>query len=336
MRKGLAVEALAMAVKNLQVELRRMERSESSFLEAYRRARLNAFQLEFLAKFLRKSKTSNREIFEVLHATTKEIEDRLGAFNETDELITLCEKQDIHLGPKKTAADHYIHRRHKEWKILNSWLKASGWYKQKSHEIQELLNGLEDYQPKELRDSALKKMIKVTTELQAAVDSGDYSPKRQSGYQVPEVERKVHELRREIRKIPMYASYLPGLFTLTSEKVPGSIFYQPLAKTALAKSDYAKLPAVTVNRPLKISLYHYLAINRYVQELGVAKDWAQNLERLRKDGLSGEVSYDQLDLSLRDAFGCPVPFNELVSRIIGEIRSNRIFESMSGYFEKQR
>ena len=335
MRKSLAAEALASAVKNLDGELRRMRKNERSFLEAYRRARLNAFQLEFLAKFLRKSKPANREIFETLHGLTKELEDRLGAFNETDELISLCEKLGLRLNGRDTAAAYFTDRRHKGWRSLNDWLKNTGWYGSKTAEVRQLLGRLEDYGTEELREAAVGKMIKVTREIQAAVEDGEYSPKKKSGYVMSEVESKVHELRREIRKIPMYASYLPGLFTLDSKKVPGT-FYGWLAKTELVKSEYARLPRARVKRPIEISLFHYLAINRYVLELGAAKDWAQNLERLREAGLSGEVSFDQLDLSLRDAFGQTVPFNELVGRITGEIRKARLFTDMAKFFEKQR
>lgn len=336
MRKSLAAEALSSALKNLGSELRTMQRNEKSFLGAYRRARLSAFQLEFLAKFLRKSKSANREIFEILHGCTKELEDRLGGFNETDELLAYCEKLELMLRDGIPAAEVLRENRHKEWKTLSTWLKTSGWYAEKMVEMGSLLERLEDYEPRELRQAALAKMAKVAGELQSAVENGEYSPRKKSGYELSEVESKVHELRREIRKIPMYASYLSGLFTLTSENVPATRPFRALAKTEIAKSDYARLPKAKAKHPLKLSRFHYLAINRYVLELGAAKDWAQNLARLRDLGLKGDISFDQLDLSLKDAFGQPVPFNPLVRRITEEIRSTRLFGAMAEALESQR
>jgi hypothetical protein len=99
MRKKASVQArvLTSAVDNLKRKLVIMSGGEKPFLTHYRTARLHAFQLEFLAKFLRKSKMENLEVFERLHILSKDLEDRLGAFNETDEMIDFCQKYDLHL-----------------------------------------------------------------------------------------------------------------------------------------------------------------------------------------------------------------------------------------------
>lgn len=344
MGRSLQAKILSAALKGLKRELTAMDRSEKAFLERYRTARLHAFELEFLAKFLRKSRPANLEIFERLNLAAKDLEDRLGEFNEIDEMISFCEKHVINFGLGRPAAEVYKDLRAKNYSGLKKWIKAAGWSGTFSavDQIEKLLAGLEDLDDSELRAAAIKKMTKVLIELQENTDAGAYNPKKSSGYTMKEVEPKVHELRREIRKIPMYAGYLNGVFSLSEEPAASSKgaeralkYFAPLTKTPIARSPFAKLPKAKISRPLSIPRPFYLAVTKYVSELGFAKDWAQNLERLREAGLPGKISFDQLDTSLKDVFGTPESFNALTARIIAEIQETQIFRHMAANFTAQ-
>ncbi len=344
MGRSLQADILATALKDLKKELAAMEGSQKAFLARYRKARLHAFQLEFLAKFLRKSLPANQEIFERLHLITKDLEDRLGAFNETDEMLAYVVKNEINLSEHLTAAAHFEEQRDEAYAALQAWMKLAGWRGEltATARIAELLRGLEDLDNAGLRQFAAKKMAKFLRELQENVDAGEFNPKRKSGYVIKEVEPKVHELRREIRKIPMFAGYLEGLFTLTdgykppSKDATGTLkYYSPLLKSELAKSDFAKLPKPRVKEPLAIARPFFLGVTKFVSELGFAKDWAQNLEQLHETGVGGEINFDQLDVSLKDVFGRPEPFNSIAARSIIEIKKTQIFRHMSDYLEAQ-
>lgn len=342
--RGLQAAVLATALKNLKKELTAMAGSEKAFIGRYQTARLYAFQLEFLAKFLRKSQSVNLEIFERLHLTTKDLEDRLGAFNEIDEMIGYCEKRGIHLSERQPAAEYFKNQRDQSLSKLKLWMKSAGWTgdQKAAGEIAKMLERLEDLDDQDLREAAAKKMVKVLRELQKNTGEGAFNPKKGSGYVLKEVEPKVHELRREIRKIAMYAGYLTGAFALTDKYVPDSKsasntlkFFSPLIKTALAKSKFANLPKPAIEKPLLIPRPYFLAISKYVSELGYAKDWAQNSERLRLAGLEGKISFDQLDPALKNVFGRPEPFNSMVARTIVEIHKTQIFRHMADFFAAQ-
>ncbi len=344
MGRSLQAEILSGALRGLRKELLAMGRSEKAFLERYRIARLHAFELEFLAKFLRKSRPANLEIFERINLAAKDLEDRLGDFNEIDEMIAYCESREVNFGAGRPAAAVFEELRAKNYTGLKKWMKASGWSGElgAAKKIEKLLTGLEDLTDAELRAAAIKKMSKVLTELQENTDAGAYNPKKATGYTMKEVEPKVHELRREIRKLPMYAGYLKGVFSLSEKPAApskGAVrslkYFAPLEKTPVAQSPFAKLPKPEISRPLSIPRPFYLAVTKYVSELGYAKDWAQNLERLREAGLSGKISFDQLDTSLKDVFGKPESFNALTARIIMEIQETQIFRHMAANFTAQ-
>lgn len=341
---SLQTEALTSAAKNLQKELAAMARGPKPFLARYRQARLHAFELEFLAKFLRKSQAANQEIFERLLVITKEIEDRFGAFNEIDEMVSYSEERKIHLPDGTSAAAYFTRKRAVLLRELTGWMKANGWSGKSPKaldKISGLLAKLEDLDDESLRAAAIKKMTKVLNEIQDNVDKGAYAPRKGSGYIFSEVESKVHELRREIRKIPMYAGYLKGVFIIgarpqTKKSAKTVRCFTPLTKTALTKSEFAHLPKAKLKKPLEIAFPYFLAITRYVSELGFAKDWAQNIERLMEAGIPGSLSFDQLDPSLKDIFGRPLPFNLMAGKILDEIHETQIFRRMAEDFEAQK
>ncbi len=317
---------LERALKNLRSELARMKGGQRPFLARYRKARLHAFELEFLAKFLRKSSPANQEIFERIQTAAKDIEDRLGEFNELDELIAFAQKNDLALSSDLEK------KRQAEYETLTKWI--ANWREETPAKLAALIAKLEPLGPGNLRAVAIKKMAKVCREIQNNVDSGAYDPRKKSGYSIAEVEPKIHELRREIRKIPMYANYLRGSFALT-DKFSSTKHFKHLRKSKVAKSPFAKLPKASAHAIL-IPRDYFLAITKFVSELGWAKDWAQNLQRLRETGIEGELSFDQIDVSLKDCFGHPVPFNRLTLKIIKEIRDSKLFTRLADSIESQR
>jgi len=349
MRKTRTIQeaVLTSALQNLTSELLSMKKGEKAFLTHYKTARLHAFQLEFLSKFLRKSDTANLETFERIMVLTKDIEDRLGGFNEIDEMVSYSKAHGVRLAGGASAEGHFLALRKDAYEELWTWMSINGWIGRPVElaEIQRLkglIDRLEPLSDENLRHFAAKKLAKALRELQDNADRKSFAPKKKTGYQISEVEPKVHEARREIRKIPMYTGYLSGVFSLTdharlkSKKARQALeHFTPLIQTPLSKSGFAQLPLPKIKDPLLLPRPFFLAITKYVSELGFAKDWAQNLERLRHAGLKGEINLNQLDLTLKDVFEQPKPFNLMVGAILEEICESQIFAALADFVEAQ-
>ena len=336
-------QLLTSRIKALREQLEAMSTGEKPFLAAYQSARLHAFEIEFLAKFWRKASAGNREHFENLNALAKNIEDRLGEFNEIDEMIGFTKGKDMVLPSGEAATDHFLKERKDAYHDLSAWMKRNGWLGPKElsalAEMQTWVAQMEWLNDVELRAYAGKKMAKTLRELQELADEGAFDARKKSGYQLAEVEPRVHEARREIRKIAMYANYSKGLFALTHKPTPplkrSWEYFAELARSPVAKSKYSQLPPKSIRDPLLLPFPFFVAVTKYVSELGAAKDWAQNLERLRHAGLPGEICLDQLDPALKDVFGCPTPFNALVTRNLNEIRATQLFRLSADFLETQ-
>lgn len=331
------------SMNGLARELNKMRKGEDAFLKHYRAARQHAFRIEYLAKFLRKYR-GNKKQFDWIAAEAKEFEDRLGRFDELDAMITFCREKDIRCENGKPAADEFMKIRDDRLEDLRRWMMKHGWCGEKwRSDLESALNSVDWKNTKALRHYTIERMAKILREVQDEIDGGDFLPKhRKSGYTMREVESKVHEARRHVRKLSMLMSYTDGMFVTgqgpkraTGQTGKALDFYAPLLKTKVAKSPFAELPRASIPDPVEVPRAFLAAITKYVDELGVAKDWAQNLNRLHIAGIGGRVMFDHLDPSLRTVFGMPVPFNKLVTGLLGEMKKTKIFAVMAKLIEEQ-
>lgn len=103
----------------------------------------------------------------------------------------------------------------------------------------------------------------------------------------------VHELRRQLRWLPIYAVALDGVFTFAEERHPVRA-YEPLLHDEVARSPYARLPSSErEDDPQPISRSLYLRNTQLISELGALKDEGERIEALafalQGAGLAGDL-----------------------------------------------
>lgn len=100
----------------------------------------------------------------------------------------------------------------------------------------------------------------------------------------------MHELRRQLRWIPIFAVSLDGL-VVTSDKHNPVKEYRALLTSEVAASPYARLPEpIREDRPIEISRSLFLATVDLISQLGELKDAGEDLEGLEHALLGGGVA----------------------------------------------
>lgn len=326
------------SLEQLKGELNGLRGGQEDFLAHYKKARNYAFQLEMMAKFLMQQQ-GNKVRFAQIRAVTKDLEDRLGRFNETDELLAKFKEKDITFPNGESAKKHYEAKLETEIIELKQWLKDNGWLRMsgKVSDIEDLLSQMKWVDQKTFREYAIVSMNGYLRELQSDVDAGKFDPAdKKTGYTMEEVEDKVHKLRRAIRMVSQVMAYSGGLFVLT-DKVRGLgrkafaavDFYSPILKNRIATTDFAKLPEAYDKNPILVPRTLFAVNTSHVEVFGTAKDWAQNLDRLLHAGMQGRIDLDHLDINLVNREGTPMPFNALVASILKEIKETQLYANMA-------
>jgi hypothetical protein len=100
----------------------------------------------------------------------------------------------------------------------------------------------------------------------------------------------MHELRRQLRWLPIYAVSVDGL-VVTSDKHNPVKEYRAFLTSEVAKSPYASLPEpVREDRPIEISRSLFLAAIDMIAQLGELKDLAEDVEGLEHALIGGGVA----------------------------------------------
>jgi hypothetical protein len=100
----------------------------------------------------------------------------------------------------------------------------------------------------------------------------------------------LHELRRRLRWIPIFAVSLDGLI-VTSDKRNPARKYRELLTSEVAKSPYARLPdPIREDKPIKISRSLFLAAIDLISQLGELKDIGEEVEGVQHALIGGGVA----------------------------------------------
>jgi hypothetical protein len=100
----------------------------------------------------------------------------------------------------------------------------------------------------------------------------------------------LHELRRQLRWLPIFAVSLDGL-VVTSDKRNPVKEYRALLTSEVAHSPYARLPEpIREDKPIKISRSLFLAATALIAQLGELKDAAEEVEGLEHALIGGGVA----------------------------------------------
>lgn len=353
----LQTEIFNNAYKQLIEALIKSEGTNSEFMRYYTSVRTAAFRVQVLAKLFKKSGTSANEMrLEQLRLMSKELEDRLGRFNELDELVKIVKRRAAAQSEKGPKTGGFSVK--EEWELkrasalgdLRQWMRLKGWASQASEgglvETGRILASIEIMSDQDTMRYLQAKVPKMLRKLQEELAEGEYSPADpRAGYSVHEIEEKVHELRRELRELAMAMQFTGGVFSFTIP--PGTLpsastvalieKYKFVLGKAVAKTPFAKLPPVTVPDPLFVSRELFVLLVELTNEIGGAKDWAQDNQRLFEAGLEAAApKYTQRVTQIKGLDGRPTSLNALMRNLIRLLNEERPLEALASLIEVSR
>ena len=265
-------------------------------------ARQAMFKLQALARIYRKTHRGDEEIFDDLKARFKGLEDALGRVDYFEELSR--QVQNFGLDPK---VETYLRQRYsEEIDALSTLLLEEGWLQWQgaavgSPAVADTLNQLDTVEWRKAskdRNKILKFFCKQLLKLEAKSHTLDFD----------ELELGVHEFRRNIRWISIYAQALGGLCQLTGQDTLDSSLSAYHTREIL-DAPYTRYPHDPQERKsiaLDASLMY--AFNWLIDAIGDLKDEGQLEE----------------GLTLALAASCNLSDAEAHSRILEQLGSDRV------------
>ena len=197
--------------------------------------------------------------FDLIRRIGKELEDALGAYDMEKELLDVLEAA----GASKSEIAMARVRKEDKRKEVATYLEKYWKTGQRRRLIQQMLEQNPWLDSKDDREFYGRRVQKRLEKLQKKFEDGEFP--------VEDVEGGTHEMRREVRYIAMMMQFADGLFELDRKEILIKQF-KPLKDDPVAESQYATLPEVIVSKSIKVPWVVYLAITKYVYELGLAKD----------------------------------------------------------------
>jgi hypothetical protein len=152
--------------------------------------------------------------------------------------------------------------------------------------------------------------------------------------------RGLHELRRQLRWIPIYCVALDGLVVTDPESHPVKSYAQ-LLNSEIAHSPYARLPEPTrEDKPIVISRSLFLANTYFISELGRLKDSGELVEGFGHALLGSGVTRTSLDATqsafklLRRTPEEQYAVHLLAEKLYTELRKKRFFKRLRWDFKR--
>lgn len=216
------------------------------------------FKLEGLARIY--SKVHNKKIFTKLKEQFKEIEDLLGAIDfyaSFQREFINDPKLPIHI--KQYFADKTIEKT----KLFDKYLKKEDWYN--GDQFKKI--------SKELKSIKWQNEDKIVEQFQLIfIDEIRKIQEFTIDCKFEDLENDVHEYRRKLRWISIYANSLQGIIKLETTKVIAKMFIPYLTKEII-QSPYNKFELNTDSEHIiRFRKNNYLALSWLIAELGIIKD----------------------------------------------------------------
>lgn len=152
--------------------------------------------------------------------------------------------------------------------------------------------------------------------------------------------RGLHELRRQLRWIPIYCVALDGLVQTDPTSHPIKA-YAEFLDSEVARSPYARLPEpLREDRPVAISLSLFLANTHFISELGRLKDSGEIVEGVEHALLgsgAARTSVDARQHALRLLQRTPeeqVAVHLLAENLYKELRKRRFLKRLRAEFKR--
>ena len=233
-------------------------------------ARQCLFYLQALCRAYKKTGTKKR--FKDIGGAVKILEDQLGKIDYWDGWLKECSAcKGFPIAMLRTLRDH----RERELLVFQRMLDDGRWFADDDSTLDHILDSLAEedwHKAGKDREKIARFLIDEITELDAACRSG--------GFDFHELETGVHEFRRQLRWIGIYAFAFDGLIQLRMVENPET-FYQKYMTEAVVKSPFNILPPEKTGIvPLHFSAPDYYALSWIIAEIGKIKDVGQKIEAL--------------------------------------------------------
>ena len=266
-----------------------------------------------------------------VYENTKRLEDALGAVSMTKSNLTFAlevhKKQPLDPRVLTTLEEELAKAKTALQKILvDEWvprkdgaLHAEG----QSPAMQSIIRGWGD-----ARWASYDKDIKkVREEIASRLEKLESTP-----FDMNDLQGGVHELRRQLRWIPIYSEALNGLVHLDDDKNPIAA-YAPLLQDPLAQSKYVTLPAPTrEQKTIEVPKSLYVAAMKLILDLGAIKDAGEPIEFLVKafvqSGVTDAAQAHHLVLELVGGAQVEADLHKKAEAAYDEMRKTRLLDAL--------
>jgi hypothetical protein len=219
------------------------------------------FMLEGLCRMYRH--LHDEKTFKKILKEAKQIEDALGKY---DFYYTLY--QDIIATPLPEKVKQYVLQTQEQCALdLHQLLEVNDWWnEQKINEWNEILRGLNWMKPKKELEKLQQVYKAATIEVYHFVE--------RSPFPFEDMEEHVHELRRKLRWLSIYAHALDGLVTLyedVGQTLPEK--YQKYYTEKITNSPFTQfVGSLKYKHHLHLNKNSFIALSWMIAEISIAKD----------------------------------------------------------------
>lgn len=151
-----------------------------------------------------------------------------------------------------------------------------------------------------------------------------------------DLEGGVHELRRQLRWLPISLIALEGLVTLDTESKGPIAAFEKLKSDPVAQSPFARLPVTEGDKAhIEIPWTLFLALSKAIGDLGKIKDVGQQVEGLAHALQGSGMKAADAERAAEQAFGKPGGAHDVHAQakvLYAELRKSGLLEAMAKAF----
>lgn len=231
-------------------------------------ARNNFFDLEAAFRIFRK--TLSKEVAEPLHEIYKSAEDSLGKY---DFISSSSSKIASDTKLSEAIREKIIHQEKKARIELKQFLHKEKWLPDATENVSKQAEKMKDIlatDSEDFRYEYIKFLSKNISKIDEEYRKGELDPHL--------LEEGIHEIRRKIRWISIYAK-ISGGFIQTQKKEKINSEYKKYLTEEIISSPFIKLPLCPEGlEPITIRFENFAALSWMIQALGELKDEGLNYE----------------------------------------------------------
>lgn len=280
--------------------------------------RTPAFFLEALARVFAKSgHKSQKDDFEVLWMQFKVLEDALG---RVDAWSVFHEKAEKKWRSRSAVVEVLREQCVHGIGQADAILREDGWLNEGEgnafNYITQTLEGLDWPTPKEFKRTLLRFLVHLCRSLENRLVSGEFV--------LADLEQGVHEVRRRLRWISIYAAVFSGQIQLGSPR-DGTSDLSRYARSDILSSRHIELPVPSRDvakffDPITVPHSEWVALSCVIQDLGVIKDRGQARHALLEtERILGRKTRSNVESAVRRSLGSYYITDGEAGRLAGRI-----------------